>query len=82
MLIRIADYFGVSTDYLLGRTDNPYFERQPAPDTVIFSTQKDAPAEADAPTVTSAVRVGLPQDAQQLRALIGQMIVEAMGGHK
>ncbi|MCR4692695.1 MAG: helix-turn-helix domain-containing protein [Firmicutes bacterium] len=22
-LIRIADYFGVSVDYLLGRTDNP-----------------------------------------------------------
>lgn len=23
MLIAIADYFGVSIDYLLGRTDNP-----------------------------------------------------------
>lgn len=24
-LIKIADYFGVSIDYLLGRTDNPTF---------------------------------------------------------
>ena len=23
VLIRLADYYGVSTDYLLGRTDNP-----------------------------------------------------------
>ena len=23
MLMKLADYFGVSTDYLLGRTDNP-----------------------------------------------------------
>lgn len=26
-LIRIADYFGVSLDYLLGRTDNPAINR-------------------------------------------------------
>ncbi len=26
-LIRIADYFNVSVDYLIGRTDNPHFER-------------------------------------------------------
>ena len=25
-LVRLADYFGVSTDYLLGRTDNPNTE--------------------------------------------------------
>ena len=27
MLIRIADYFDVSIDYLLERTDNPVFNR-------------------------------------------------------
>lgn len=27
MLIRIADYFGVSIDYLLCRTDDPTFHR-------------------------------------------------------
>ena len=26
-LIGLADYFGVSTDYLLGRTDNPEINR-------------------------------------------------------
>ncbi len=26
-LIRLADYFGVSVDYLLGRTDNPDMNR-------------------------------------------------------
>ncbi len=26
-LIKIADYFGVSVDYLLGRTDNPEINR-------------------------------------------------------
>lgn len=26
-LVRIADYFGVSLDYLLGRTDNPEINR-------------------------------------------------------
>ena len=26
-LIRLADYFGVSVDYLLGRTDNPKMNR-------------------------------------------------------
>ena len=26
-LIRIADYFNVSIDYLLERTDNPYIQR-------------------------------------------------------
>ena len=26
-LIRIADYFNVSVDYLLGRTDNPNMQR-------------------------------------------------------
>lgn len=26
-LIRFADYFGVSVDYLLGRTDNPEINR-------------------------------------------------------
>lgn len=26
-LIRIADYFNVSVDYLLGRTDNPFVNR-------------------------------------------------------
>ena len=25
-LVKIADYFNVSTDYLLGRTTNPYFD--------------------------------------------------------
>ena len=25
LLIKIADYYGVSTDYLLGRTDTPYY---------------------------------------------------------
>lgn len=25
-LIRLADYFNVSVDYLIGRTDNPRFE--------------------------------------------------------
>lgn len=28
----IADYFGVSTDYLLGRTDNPAIAGEKAPD--------------------------------------------------
>lgn len=27
VLIALADYFGVSTDYLLGRTDNPEINR-------------------------------------------------------
>ena len=27
VLIALADYFGVSTDYLLGRTDNPEVNR-------------------------------------------------------
>lgn len=27
MLIRVADYFNVSIDYLLGRTDNPNVNR-------------------------------------------------------
>ncbi len=26
-LIRLADYFNVSVDYLIGRTDDPRFER-------------------------------------------------------
>ena len=28
-LIRIADYFNVSVDYLLGRTDNPKIAKNP-----------------------------------------------------
>ena len=31
-LQEIADYFGVSTDYLLGRTDNPAIAGEKAPD--------------------------------------------------
>ncbi len=27
MLIRFADYYGVSIDYILGRTDNPAFNK-------------------------------------------------------
>lgn len=30
-LKKIADYFGVSTDYLLGRTDDPGQKTEPAP---------------------------------------------------
>lgn len=30
LLVRIADYYDVSTDYLLGRTDNPHGKYYPA----------------------------------------------------
>lgn len=35
VLREIADYFGVSTDYLLGRTDNPAIAGEPQTDTDI-----------------------------------------------
>lgn len=35
VLREIADYFGVSTDYLLGRTDNPAIAGKPQTDTDI-----------------------------------------------
>ena len=36
-LIRIADYFNVSLDYLLERTDNPKINRWPVPTSTVFS---------------------------------------------
>ena len=35
-LIRIADYFNVSLDYLLERTDNPKINRWPVPTSTVF----------------------------------------------
>lgn len=32
-LVKIADYFGVSTDYILGRTDNPHTDTSQLPTT-------------------------------------------------
>ncbi|WP_010271419.1 helix-turn-helix domain-containing protein [Paenibacillus senegalensis] len=37
-LIRVADYFKVSTDYLLGRTDEPHLASSDAPE---WATTKD-----------------------------------------
>ena len=31
VIVELADYFGVSTDYLLGRTDDPGQKTEPAP---------------------------------------------------
>ena len=38
----LADYFNVSTDYLLGRTDNPSF----APPTLVLTPDEQAAVEA------------------------------------
>ena len=41
-LQKVADYFNVSTDYLLGRTDNPSF----APPTLVLTPDEQAAVEA------------------------------------
>ena len=33
--MRIADYFDISIEYLLGRTDNEYFEKSETPSTFL-----------------------------------------------
>ncbi len=35
ILMRIADYFDISIEYLLGRTDNEYFEKSETPSTFL-----------------------------------------------
>lgn len=39
---KVADYFNVSTDYLLGRTDNPLLE----PPTLVLTPDEQAAVEA------------------------------------
>lgn len=41
-LQKVADYFNVSTDYLLGRTDNPLLE----PPTLVLTPDEQAAVEA------------------------------------
>ena len=41
-LQKVADYFNVSTDYLLGRTDNPSFD----PPTLVLTPDEQAAVEA------------------------------------
>ncbi|OCA84471.1 hypothetical protein A8F94_17390 [Bacillus sp. FJAT-27225] len=38
-LIKLADYYKVSTDYIFGRTDNPLFVESLTQDEIIFITQ-------------------------------------------
>jgi transcriptional regulator with XRE-family HTH domain len=47
MLSRLADLFGVTTDYLLGRTDipNAYIHEGIKLPGILYSTQKDLPPE-------------------------------------
>lgn len=40
ILVRIADYFNISVEYLLGRTDNSYFEKSEAGETFLTRYQK------------------------------------------
>lgn len=40
ILIRIADYFNISVEYLLGRTDTPYFEKAESAKTFLEQYQK------------------------------------------
>lgn len=42
ILDKLADYFNVSTDYLLGRTDNPLLE----PPTLVLTPDEQAAVEA------------------------------------
>ena len=40
ILMRIADYFNISVEYLLGRTDTPYFEKAETTKTFLERYQK------------------------------------------
>ena len=44
-LLKIADYLDCSVDYLLGRTDNPYFEKAVPPEEKV--TKQDLQAMID-----------------------------------
>ena len=49
-LIKLADYFGCSTDYLLGRTDDPRLEIKKAPPE---SSAEEYAKDIDAPEFTA-----------------------------
>lgn len=81
-LVQIADLFNVTTDYLIGRTDKPMEEKQIGKDTIVLTTEKDAPSEDGAPRVTGTASADLPASAEQLRPLVRQLVAEALSARQ
>lgn len=81
MVSKIADVFGVSTDYLLGRTDSPLHEHKKADGSVVLSTKKDLPEQLpEEPTmrIDFGAIDDLPRDRKQLEELVSSMIRKAL----
>lgn len=80
----LADFYCVSTDYLLGRTDTPLFEHQQTDASVLFTTKKELP-EQPSGEPTMRMNLGaiddLPRDRKQLEQLVSSMIEKALEDH-
>jgi transcriptional regulator with XRE-family HTH domain len=71
-LLKVADYFRVSTDYLLGRTDNPNLDSSKVPkeidvkdDTVIMTYGGKPLSDSDREIVLAATRALVEQRARE-----------------
>ena len=75
MLSRLADLFGVTTDYLLGRTDipNAYIHEGIKLPGILYSTQKDLPPE-DQEQVQELVQRALEDDGRNGVTLPGSSL--------
>lgn len=85
--VACADYFGVSLDYLTGRTDVPYVVQSSTVEggeVICFTTKKDLPADAERPDqVIADVSVdddALPTNRKELEQFVESVLRKALSG--
>ena len=74
LMIKIADYFNVTLDYLMGRTNNPFYVhtyKEDGKDVAVYSTKKDPPAQ----DVREEIRMGIAEADSR-----GTMVIDLPAG--
>ncbi|MEG1884534.1 MAG: helix-turn-helix transcriptional regulator [Clostridia bacterium] len=86
LLMKLADLFGVSIDYLLGHTNVPnVYEHRISDRDIIVSTKKEPPEQMPRePTMRMDLGAidELPRDRKQLEQLVSSMIEKALEDHR